>query len=288
MLLEAEDENEARDKNETSADAEQPTGNACRDSDECCHKSSRHGSLSVEAGAIVTLMLRLLVVVAVATLLVGCSPPPEQPTTTTTTLLGAGTPDGALRDLLSAIVVGDLSRASEVTDNDQVALLIALDGATLSEATAMIEDGVPEASLAAFWASFQDAYRRNVREELGDMLVAAGGRVTVDGVEFANIEVALRKDSGLTRWIAYRDESGRWRVDLFATFGPIVAQPMRLWLATLPDEPDVRVVKGAIASQRPSLLAALQQQPLGPISPGVAEQIRGLLGDVGATAPRKR
>lgn len=285
VLLEAEDENQARDEDETPTDAEQPTGNPCRDSDECCQEGSRHGPLSVEPGAIVTLMLRLLAVVAVATLLVGCSQPPEEPTTTTTTLPGAGTPDGALRDLLSAVVVGDYSRASEVTDSEQVALLIALDGATLSEATAMLEDGIPEASLAAFWASFQDTYGRSVREELDDMLVAEGRTVTVDGVEFANIEVALRKGRGLARWIAYRDGSGRWRVDLFATFGPTVALPMRLWLATLPDDQDVRVVRSAIADQRPSLLAALQQQPLGPISPGVAEQIRGLLVDVGATAP---
>ncbi|NIA24557.1 MAG: hypothetical protein GWP04_03210 [Gammaproteobacteria bacterium] len=230
-------------------------------------------------------MLRFLAAVVVVTLVIGCSAPPEEPTTTTTTLLGAATPDGALRDLLSAVEDGDLSRVSELTDREQVALLIALDGATLSEATAMLEEGIPEESLAAFWASFQDTYGRNVREDLGEMLVAAGRRVTVDGVEFANIEVALRKDSGLTRWIARRDESGQWRVDLFATFGPTVAMPMRLWLTTLPDDPDIRVVRSAIADQRPSLLAALQQQPLGPISPGVAEQIRGLLGDVGATAP---
>ncbi|NOY56906.1 MAG: hypothetical protein GXP34_13120 [Actinobacteria bacterium] len=231
-------------------------------------------------------MSRLLALVVVATLVVGCSAPSgESTTTTTTTVLGAETPDGALRDLLSAIGDGDLARASELTDDEQVALLIALDGATLSEATGMIEDGIPEASLAAFWTSFQDTYGRNVREGLGDMLVAAGPRVTIDGVEFANVEVALRKDSGLARWIAYRDENGRWRIDLFATFGPTVALPMRLWLTRQPDDPDIRVVRGAIAAQRPSLLAALQQQPLGPISPGVAEQIRGLLGDVGAATP---
>ncbi|HZJ48956.1 MAG TPA: hypothetical protein VFD97_08000 [Acidimicrobiia bacterium] len=228
-------------------------------------------------------MFRLLAVVAVAILVVGCSTPVEEPTTTTTTPFGAETPDAALRDLLSAVGGGDVSAANEMTDEDQVALLIALDGATLAEAVAMIDYGISEASLSAFWESFKGAYGRNVGEELDDMLVATGQQVTVDGVEFAIVEVALRKQTGQTKWIVRREENGRWRVDLLATFAPTVALPMRLWLATLPDEPDVRVVRRAIAAQRPSLLTALQQHPLGPISPGVAEQMRGLLVDVGAT-----
>lgn len=284
VLLETDDEDETRDDNQPSPDSEQPTGNACGDSDQCGEEGSVHRTSSVEPGAIVTEMLRIVTAAALMLLLIGCTPPVEGPSvTTTTTIAGAETPDGALRDLLSAVATGDVASAAKATDESQVALLIALDSATLTEAVAMLEDGVPESSAAAFWASFDHTYGRSAGEDLGDMLVATGQHVTVDGVEFVTVEVALRKTSGATSWLSRKGEDGRWRVDLFATFAPIVAQPMRLWLTTLPDEPDVGVVRRALAMQRPSLLASLQQQPLGPISPGVAEQIRGLLVDVGAT-----
>jgi hypothetical protein len=225
----------------------------------------------------------VVVAIAVTVAAAGCSPNVERTTTTSTIPSGTESPESALRTLLSAIDVGDVDAAASVTFEDQVALLISLDGATLDEAVAFIEDGVPSTSQALFWESFRATYTSNFEEALSDMVVAESGRVTVDGVEFSLIEVALRKNSGHTRWLARVDKNGRWRVDLFATFASTFAQPMRLWLTTLPNAPGIAVLRRAIAAQSPSLLAALQQQPLGPTSPGVAAQIRGLLADVGAT-----
>jgi hypothetical protein len=224
-----------------------------------------------------------LLALTVMAVVVGCSPASESSTTTTAALGGSVSPEAALRTLLSAVDAGDVEEASVVTFRDQVALLIALDGAPLHQAAEFIEDGVPEQSQKMFWESFRSTYAASFGESLSDMLVAEGGRATVDGVEFSLVEVALRKISGHSNWVARRDQEGRWRVDLFATFASTFAQPMRLWLATLADTLEVAVVRRAIAAQRPSLLAALQQQPLGPISPGIAQQIRGLLADVGAT-----
>ena len=229
-------------------------------------------------------MFRLLAAILLVVALLGCAPSvPVTTTTTTKPAVGADTPDGALRTLLSAVGEDDLVGVATVTDDAQVALLIALDGAELSEVASMLRDGVPESSLTAFWASFQNTYARSLGEDVEGMLIGEGEHATVDGVEFAIVKSALRKSSGATEWIARRESDGSWRVDLFATFGPIFAQPMRLWLTTLPDDLETGVVRKALAAQRPSLLAAIQRHPLGPISPGVAEQMRGLLVDVGAT-----
>jgi hypothetical protein len=208
----------------------------------------------------------------------------EQPTSTTQhSTTGAASPTTALRTLLTDVQNGDLDGVAGVTFDDQVALLIALDGASAAEARHFLEDGVPQQSRSMFWASFRDTYSRSFGEDVSEMLVAERDRVTVDLVSFAVVDVALRKTTGQTRWITRMDEDGRWRVDLFATFASTFALPLRLWLTTLADDADTAVVRRAIVDQRPSLLAALQQEPLGPISPGIADQIRGLLTDVGAT-----
>jgi len=229
-------------------------------------------------------MLRALAATVVFALAAsGCTSSNQPTSTTRQSMAGAASPAAALRTLLTAVQEGDLDGATSATFDDQVALLIALDGATAAEARRLLEEGVPEQSRSIFWASFRDTYALNFGEGVSDMLVAEGDRVTVDLVSFALVDVALRKTSGQTRWVTRMDEEGRWRVDLFATFASTFAQPLRLWLTILPDDADTAVVRHAIAAQRPSLLAALQQEPLGPISPGVADQIRGLLTDVGAT-----
>ena len=227
-------------------------------------------------------MLRTLILVLVVAVS-ACTSSGQPTSTTQQSPTGAASPATALRTLLTDVQSGDLDGLAGVTFDEQVALLIALDGAPAAEARHLLENGVPRESRSMFWSSFRDTYSRSVGEELSDMVIAERDRVTVDLVSFAIVDVALRKTSGQTRWIARMDNEGRWRVDLFATFASTFALPLRLWLATLADDADTAVVRRAIAAQRPSLLAALREEPLGPISPGVATQIRGLLTDVGAT-----
>lgn len=234
--------------------------------------------------AIVATMLRALAAILVLAMATsGCTSNDQTTSTTQQPPVGARSPVAALRTLLTAVQQGDLDGVASMTFDDQVALLVALDGATASEARRFLEQGVPEQSRSIFWASFRDTYVGSFGEEVSAMLVAEGDRVTVDLVSFALVDVALRTTSGQTRWVTRMDDEGRWRVDLFATFASTFAQPLRLWLTTLPDDADAAAVRQAIADQRPSLLAALQQEPLGPIPSGVADQIRGLLTDVGAT-----
>jgi hypothetical protein len=228
-------------------------------------------------------MVRILVMSLILSVVVtGCASGSVPTSTTQHVQLGAETPSDALRTLLDAVEEGDVATAATVTIGEQVALLVALDDGTASEAASYLADGIPEESLEMFWSGFKEAYVASFGEDVSDMLIADGNRVTIDLVRFALVDVALRKTSGRTKWIARMNDDGRWVVDLFATFSSTFAQPLRLWLTTMPDSDDAVAVRKAIAAQRPSLLAALQQQPLGTMTAGTAEQIRALMSDVGA------
>jgi hypothetical protein len=223
-----------------------------------------------------TVVFVLMVVVA------GCTAPSDVPATPSTTEpVGAIAPDAALRDLFVALTADDFETVDDLVIEEQVALMIALEGASASEAATMLRDGVTRESEVVFWTAFRDTFPRSRRETLDELIVAEQSRFAVDDVEFALIDVSLRSEPGLSHWVVQRVDD-RWRVDLFATFGSVVAVPLRLWLVTLSDDADTEEVRAAIARQRPSLLTALQRRPLGPIDPGTAEQIRGLLVDVGA------
>lgn len=228
-------------------------------------------------------MRTVSLLLALVALAAACTSPTEPPTpaTVTTVLTGAPTPDAAVRELFVAIDSEQIGGVEDLVVEDQVALLLALEGASAGEVAAMLDDGVSEPSEQMFWTTFRDTFPRSTGEHLADLIVAEGSVFTVEEVRFATVDVSLRTESGVSHWLV-QQVGERWRVDLFATFGSVIAMPLRLWLATLPLGPDTDQIKAAIARQRPSLLATLQRQPLGPMDPGVAQQIRGLLVDVGA------
>ncbi len=228
--------------------------------------------------------MRLVALLLVAIVLVAACTTPTEPSTAptvTTVATGSPTPGEAVRQLFAALDAEQVVAVEDLVIEDQVVLMIALEGASASEVAAMLERGIPETSEELFWTSFRDTFPRSTGEHLADLIVAEDSMFTIEEVHFATVDVSFRAEPGVSHWIVQQVD-GRWKVDLFATFGPVVALPLRLWLATLPAGPDTETVKAAIARQRPSLLAALQRQPLGPIEPGVAQQIRGLLVDVGA------
>lgn len=282
MLFEVQDEDESRDEDQSATDSKQTAGDSGGDTYDDSEGEALHRAPSVGQAANVIAVIRIIAAAAISLLLFGCTGPHTEATTTTLPMLGADSPEHAVRSLLESVEAGDIETASEMAIQPQVALFVAVEGASAAEAARLLTEGVPDESQALLWSSFEEAYVRASGEQLSDMLVARGDRFTVDGVDFAMVDVAFRRRAGQGEWIVQRDADGRWHVDLVATFGSTLAQQLRLWLVTLTPGRDLDTVVAAIADQRPSLLAALQRQPLGPISPGVAEQIKGLLSDVGA------
>jgi hypothetical protein len=203
------------------------------------------------------------------------SPPPES--TTTTTLGGAATPVEALTALFAAVESEDYESTATLTFDDQLVLLVALEGFEVDDIHSMLVDGLPPTVRENFWRSFSIGFPVFAEEDLAGVLVGSGEEFSVEGKAFATVPVALRQSEGSGDWIARRDTQGRWRLDLFATFGPSFATPLRVWLAGLGPDPPAESVRAALAAQRSSLLAALQREPFGPIGPDTMAEVDSLL-----------
>jgi hypothetical protein len=221
-------------------------------------------------------VLAMMLVAAAA-----CTTPPPPESTTTTTLGGAASPEEALTDLFDALVAGSFEDTATLTFDDQLALLVSLEGFDIADTAAMLTGGLPALVRENFWESFASGFPAFAEEDLASVLIGGGEEFSVEGNGFATVAVALRQSEGSGDWIARRDSQGRWRLDLFATFGPSFATPFRDWLAAMTPGPDADVAREALASQRASLLAALQRQPFGPIGPDTMAEVDNLLFESG-------
>ncbi len=229
-------------------------------------------------------VVRLAVfLLAILLLAVGaaCTTAPEPESTTTITVGGAASPEQALTGLFDAIAVGDYQETALLTFDDQLALMVSLEGFDTADTAAMLRDGLPDHVRENFWESFSAGFPAFAEEELTGVLIGAGEEFSVEGKGFATVSVALRRSEGSGDWIARRDAQGRWRLDLFATFGPSFATPFREWLASMEPGPEADVARAALADQRASLLAALQRQPFGPIGPETMTEVDDLLFEAG-------
>ncbi len=225
-----------------------------------------------------------LAVIVLALLLVAvaaCTAVPEPESTTTTTLGGAASPEEALTGLFDAIDRGDYGATSTLTFDDQLALMVSLEGFDVADTASMLSGGLPDEVRTNFWQSFSAGFPAFADEELGGVLIGTGERFSVEGRSFATVAVALRQSQGSGDWIARQDTQGRWRLDLFATFGPSFATPFRDWLAGLDSGPAADQARAALADQRASLLAALQRQPFGSIGPETMAEVDALLFEAG-------
>lgn len=239
----------------------------------------RAENLETKAGSTIVTAVRLAVFVFAVLLAVAvaCATPAEPESTTTTTLGGGATPEGALSELFAAIGSGNYQDTALLTFDDQLALMVSLEGFELAETVSLLQDGLPDLVRSNFWKSFSAGFPTFVDEELAGVIVSGGEEFSVEGKGFATVGVALRQSAGSGDWIARRDAQGRWRLDLFATFGPSFASPFRDWLDSLDDGPDGDTARAALAAQRASLLASLQRQPFGPISPATMAEVDALI-----------
>ncbi|MDH5615745.1 MAG: hypothetical protein OEY62_04315, partial [Acidimicrobiia bacterium] len=211
----------------------------------------------------------------------GCTMTPDVESTTTTTLGGAASAEEALTRLFDAVVRGNYRDTATLTFDDQLALMVSLEGYSASDTVSMLSDGLPDLVRDNFWKSFSTAFPAFAEEELAGVLIGGGEEFSVEGKVFATVAVALRQSEGSGNWIARRDAQGRWRLDLFATFGPMFATPFRDWLGGLDDSLDADVSRAALADQRASLLAALQRKPFGPMGPETMAEVDQLLFEAG-------
>lgn len=203
----------------------------------------------------------------IVSLLAGCSgggdPDPTIPPGT-----GAETPVGAVEQLVAAINRPDFAAASRMAVPGQAALAALAEGASFAEVAESLADGDEEIA-ANFWAGFAQGAGSFLT---GSVTATDDGTVSQGDVEFHTVTVEL--PDGDTRTLLVREDNG-FRVDLFASFGPGLADKMispaeRLLTA---QTEEARLVLAELQEIVPSLLVAAS---LPGTTPEASQQLIGL------------
>ena len=230
-------------------------------------------------------MLRLAVgVVMVALLLGGCGGDDAASPTSTTAPPAPTTstlPDGGATALevvtawLDALSIGRYGDADRAVVEDQFVLLLALESYSLDLYDDLVANGISPAVSRNFWESFVTGVRGFTGADITEVEVV--GAEPFDAYERSYAAVEAQSPRGDLTVVALQGEDGRWRVDMFATFGPSFAPLFNPWLDRLgPGTPP----EEALAGELPSLQVARDRAGLLQDETALAE-LNGLLAILG-------
>lgn len=201
---------------------------------------------------------RLLVVVALV--MGACGGGEENAAPSGTVGPGGDTPQEAVSELVDHLNEPDFSAASDLAVPNHAALASLAEGATFGEVADALRSG--DTTVAAnFWAGFAQGTGIYLT---GIISTGEGPVITQDGVEF--LTVVVTPESEDDRVMMVRDVDG-YRIDLFASFGPGLADkmlpPVKRLLSTQTD--DARVIISELKDIVPSLIVAGNQPGLSPV-----------------------
>lgn len=217
-------------------------------------------------------VLSLFIVAVVA----GCSTAPEVVTTTTTA--PDTSPDQVVADWIGAVAAGDYAATEPLVDEVSLALMIGAENPMeVADLADMVVDGVGPTARATYWETFRSDFAVFAGVSFDRLRVAAAEALTVDGTEFAAVEVTA---GDLTSEILCRRGSdGAWRVDMVATFGPQLVRALRTLVVTLPPGDDGEAVRAAFLGQvAGSLRAGLERAPGGDLPDAFRIELEALVG----------
>lgn len=158
--------------------------------------------------------LLVLVVVAVGAACTGDEASPN------TTLSTDAPPVAVVTELMQAVDEGRFDDAAALSDPVQAALLALVEGASATEVVRALGDDQSESVAANFWSGFAQTLEDSWRS--AELTFVEEERVTEGDERFAPVMVT--SGSGEQRAFVLRDEEDGWTVDLFATFGPVLAE----------------------------------------------------------------
>jgi len=151
--------------------------------------------------------------------LAACGGGADDPESTPVPSVGADTPVAAVEELVEAINAPDFADASRLAVPGQAALAALAEGATFGEVASSLSEGDTDVA-ANFWAGFAQGTASFLA---GDVTAVEDGTVEQDGVSFHRVVVT--PPDGDSRTLLIREDDG-YRIDLFASFGPGLADKM--------------------------------------------------------------
>lgn len=164
---------------------------------------------------------------------------------------GAETAVAAVEELVDAVNQAEFAEASRLALRGQAALAALSEGATFGEVARGLDEGDEEIA-ANFWAGFAQGTASFLT---GDVTVEADGTLEQDGVTFHRVVVTPA--DGSSRVLLVREDDG-YRIDLFGSFGPGLADkmsgPVERLLTT--QTADARLILSELQGIVPSLLAS--------------------------------
>ena len=181
--------------------------------------------------------------------------------------------------MVTALAARNWEATAPLVYEEQLALMASIEGSTTPETATMLAEGVPPGVRAEFWQGFVDGYPAFAEEEVADLQVGEVELFVVDGQEFGAVNVTLRRTAGAGSWVTRRADDGRWRVDIFASFGPAFASPLRDWLETVAEDDQGRLIRETLAAQAPSFNSALTREPLGELTTDVRFEVQLLIAE---------
>lgn len=197
--------------------------------------------------------LRVSALLVLGLLTVACSEDTADPGETIVPGEGADTALGAVEALVDSINEPDFATASRFAVPDQAALASLAEGATFGTVAQALREGDEEIA-ANFWSGFAQGAGSYLT---GSVELSDAGPVTERDVEFHQINVTVA--DGETRSVLVRDVDG-YRIDLFASFGPGLADKMTPQVERLltTQTADARLILTHLQEIVPSLLVAAQ------------------------------
>lgn len=175
-----------------------------------------------------------------------------------TTTMPATFPTAAVRDWLDAVSSGNLGDIAATVEETSATILISIEnGYSVEELAGLLDGGLPEGVASSYWATFGDAFAEFRDLELSSLVVGDFTALDVERGEFAAVE--LVSADATSEVITRRDETGRWQIDMVATFGPALVRRLRTTLDAAADDPAGAAVRAGYSRVViPGLTAAVE------------------------------
>lgn len=162
---------------------------------------------------------------------------------------------------MEALAGGDFQTAASSSVDEQWVLVALIEGMPIDEAAAA-DQRVWQQVGVNFWETFATSLPAFLGAGPGALTVGPSRRFTVNGVEFASVEVRTPSDPTPRHFILqWRDG---WRIDVLATFAPALAGKMAPLADQLRVHPDGAGFLAVAKGQRASLEAVLQDPEVVP------------------------
>ncbi|MBT8198237.1 MAG: hypothetical protein KJP12_04515 [Acidimicrobiia bacterium] len=140
-------------------------------------------------------------------------------TTDPTAPAPASAPEEAITRWLDAVGRVDTAELRVMVEPRGLAVLLGLENRlSAGEILALIDEGVPEATLESYWSSFRADFEAFTLDGVATIELGAAFPFTVRDQLYAAVP-ATGPGGGTTEIIA-AETNGFWRVDFMATFGP--------------------------------------------------------------------